>query len=497
MEPEDAPRAAPAPLRQRVVNSLVWSLAGFGTLQILRFAFNLVLTRLLLPEVFGLVALVDLFLLGLQMFSDVGVSLSIIRGERGDDPEYLNTAWSVQVVRGFCLWLAACALAWPLAVCYRTPELLYFLPIVGLTVIFNGFNSVAIFTCERHLSQGRLVLLQVGTYLVSTSAILAWLLLVDLSVWALVVGRLASSVVEMVGSHWVLGGPRCRFRWDRAVVAEILQFGKWIFISTGCTFLAEQADRLIIGRVTSLATLGVYNLAVQLALAARQVMHTITSRVVFPYCSRRFQQGVDLPTICRTAHPRAAAFAAFVTSGLISAGPAFVRCLFRPEYHAAGWMLQLLAIGSWITMLQMLSGSLLWVLGDARSQAVGMALKLAATPICAWGGYALAGLGGMIVGFTVAELLRYGVTLWALRDQGLPLLRYDTCLSAAIVLSWAAATQAGSLLAGPGQRWTELIVAVLTVVFLWLGFAILVRRAASGTTADGATVVPDGPTVPA
>ncbi len=102
---------APDSVTGKVFRALIWSLLGFGTFQVLRFGFNLVLTRLLLPEVFGLMALVDLFIIGLHMFSDVGLGLSIVRSQRGDDPHYLNGAWSLQVVRGFCLWLGAAP--WP------------------------------------------------------------------------------------------------------------------------------------------------------------------------------------------------------------------------------------------------------------------------------------------------------------------------------------------------------------------------------------------------
>ena len=309
------------------------------------------------------------------------------------------------------------------------------------------------------MTQGRVVLLQLVVYLTSVSVVLAYLLLIQVTVWALIVGRLAGSVVELAGSHLLLSGPRCRLAWDRAVVLEILHFGKWIFISTGCTFLAEQADRLIIGRVASLESLGVYNLAVQLALAAKLVVNQVTLRVVFPLYSRVFQSGVGLATIFRRVHPWAAGFAAFAAAGLISAGPAFVKCLFRQRYEAAGWMLQLVALGTWVTMLEMVSACLLWVLGNARGQALGMMVKLLAAPLCAWGGNHLAGLPGMILGFGVAELLRYGVTLWVLRDQRLPILRYDLCLSAGIAISVIAATRVGSLFEvvgapdGPGCPW--------------------------------------------
>ena len=57
----------------------------------MRLISNLILTRLLVPELFGLMALVNTFIQGLFLFSDVGIATSIIRSPRGDDPVFLNT----------------------------------------------------------------------------------------------------------------------------------------------------------------------------------------------------------------------------------------------------------------------------------------------------------------------------------------------------------------------------------------------------------------------
>src|SRR5258708_1248517 len=90
-------------LRGLVVRGTFWALASYGVGQVLRLASNLVLTRLLVPEVFGLMALVQSFIGGLAMFSDVGTSSSIIRHPRGEEPVFLNTAWTMQILRG--IWL--------------------------------------------------------------------------------------------------------------------------------------------------------------------------------------------------------------------------------------------------------------------------------------------------------------------------------------------------------------------------------------------------------
>ena len=104
-------------LTARALRSALFTLGGFGSAQLIRLASNLILTRLLFPEAFGMMALTMVFLQGLQMFSDVGVAPAIQQSKRGDDADFLDTAWTIQVVRGLCLWLAACALAWPVSPC--------------------------------------------------------------------------------------------------------------------------------------------------------------------------------------------------------------------------------------------------------------------------------------------------------------------------------------------------------------------------------------------
>src|SRR5262245_35834854 len=64
-EPDEAPRP---PLKRALMTSAAWTVGGWVLMQALRFASNLILTRLLFPEAFGLMALVFVFVTGLHMF---------------------------------------------------------------------------------------------------------------------------------------------------------------------------------------------------------------------------------------------------------------------------------------------------------------------------------------------------------------------------------------------------------------------------------------------
>src|SRR5882757_5806108 len=136
----DIARPAPASLETRALRGSLWALAGHAGGQLLRLGGNLVLWRLLYAEAFGLMAIVNVFMQGLAMFSDVGIGPSIIQSDRGDDPDYLNTAWTIQALRGFALFAVAALAAVPVAHFYGEPELATLIPLVSAGSILSGFN---------------------------------------------------------------------------------------------------------------------------------------------------------------------------------------------------------------------------------------------------------------------------------------------------------------------------------------------------------------------
>ena len=237
---------------------------GYVASQGLRLASNLILARLLFPEAFGLMALVTVVLVGLAMFSDVGIGPAISRSPRGDDPAFLNTAWTMHVIRGVMLWLTALALAWPLAWFYEAPDLRNLLPVAGISLLIAGFNPTRIETANRHLLLGRVTVLDLISQAVGITAMIV-LALVTGSVWSLVLGAVLAAMVKLVLMHLWLPGPRNRFSWERASAHELVHFGKWVFLSTACGFALSQGDRLILGAFLPLDRLGVYNIGYFLA----------------------------------------------------------------------------------------------------------------------------------------------------------------------------------------------------------------------------------------
>jgi O-antigen/teichoic acid export membrane protein len=238
-------------LMARVLRSASWLMIGYGGSQALRLAANLVLARLLFPEAFGLMALVTVVTVGLSLFSDVGIGPAIAQNPRGDDPDFLNTAWTIQVIRGFGLWAMTLLLAWPVAWVYDTPDLILYLPIAGVALAIAGFNPTRIETAHRHLLVGRLTALDLAAQAIGVGAmvLVAW---ATGSVMALVLGGVLQAGAKLLLTHYGLPGARNRFRWEKSAAQELIRFGKWIFLSTAFWFLTSQGDRAILGALCPL-----------------------------------------------------------------------------------------------------------------------------------------------------------------------------------------------------------------------------------------------------
>src|SRR5699024_10608924 len=129
---------------------------------------NLILTRLLFPEVFGIMALIMVVITALNNFSDVGVAPAVLRSERGDDPAFLDTASTLQAIRGVGLWLACCALAVPVAWFYDVPELAWYLPVAGFSSVIWGVLTTRIEQAQRHLHLGRLTRMEIYSQILAT-----------------------------------------------------------------------------------------------------------------------------------------------------------------------------------------------------------------------------------------------------------------------------------------------------------------------------------------
>lgn len=412
-------------IKKLAIKGAIWTIATYGLSQILRFGSNLILTRLLAPKLFGLMALVYVFISGLHLFSDVGLGPSIIQNKRGNDPAFLNTAWTIQIIRSLLLWVGCLGIAWPVSQFYGEPQLLWLLPLVGLNTLISGFNSTALFTLNRELAVREIALYEMGGQVVSIFVMIVWAYFHP-SIMALVVGSMVSVTVQMIWSHRLNSGHPNRFAWEPEATKELISFGKWIFLSTAMTFLAGQTDRLILGKVLSIEMLGIYGIAFTLADMPRQVILAISDKVIFP----AFSKFADLPRRelrGKIEKNRAVLLVgmAVVLAVVVGFGDVVVSFLYDQRYENAAWMLPVLALGIWPVVLTQTIDAALFAIGNPRFVALGCFFSFLALAIGIPGGYALWGYLGAVSAVSFSNIPPYIAITYGLWREKLACLWQD------------------------------------------------------------------------
>lgn len=404
-------------LLARVFRSSSWLVLGYATSQALRLASNLILTRLLFPEAFGLMALVTVVTVGLSMFSDVGIGSSIARSERGDDPEFLNTAWTIQALRGFGLWAAACLLAWPMAALYDAPELAFYLPVAGFSMVIAGFNPTRIETANRHLLVGRLTLLDLLGQTIGIISMVVMAVLTQ-SVWSLVIGGVVGVAAKLCLTHALLPGDRNRFRWEPAAARELVSFGKWIFLSTAFWFLSSQGDKAILGKFLSMETLGIYNVGFFIASFPLMLGQAVSQKILIPVY--REKPPGESPYNARKLHQMRVGLSVGII-GLLTvmafAGPALISFLYDARYQDAGAMAVLIACALIPQAIGLTYDQAALAAGDSRRFFVFTGARALLQIGLLLAGATFYGLLGAIVSMGVAMVLVHPVLIWLARGH--------------------------------------------------------------------------------
>jgi O-antigen/teichoic acid export membrane protein len=343
-------------LKRRVLNAGIWSLAGYGFSVFLRFGSNLLLTRLLEPQLFGVMSIATIIMVGLSMLSDVGLKQNIIQSSRGHEAKYLNTAWSIQIIRGLMVWAFALIASIvllasdraglvPHGSIYSNSHLPEVIAVMSFSAVILGFESTKSAVGSRNLEIGRITLIEIISQLAGL-VLMALLLLYARSVWVLVAGSLCATTISVLLGHAWLRGVKNKFEWDRSAAAEIFRFGRWIIPTSIVGFLAISGDRLLLGGLTDATTFGVYVIAFLIFSSVEMLI----SKIVV---------GVTLPALSEIARERSAqlkanyyrvysgvASATYLAAGtLMIAGSSIISLLYDNRYWDAGWMLQALSIG--------------------------------------------------------------------------------------------------------------------------------------------------------
>ena len=243
----------------------------------------IILARILVPADFGLLGIAMLTMMTLENFSQTGFEAALIQ-KNETVKHYLDSAWTVGIIRGGFLFFILLVIAPYVAVFFEATQAAPVIRALGFSFLINAFTNVGTVFFKKELEFNKQFTYQLSGTLTDFIVTVSAALLLR-SVWALVFGLLAGNTVKLVTSY-TIHPYRPSFNLNLRKVKELFGFGKWILGSNIFVFFLTQGDDAVVGKILGVAALGFYQMAYKFANIPNAEITGIISQIAFPAYSK-------------------------------------------------------------------------------------------------------------------------------------------------------------------------------------------------------------------
>lgn len=331
------------PTKEQATSAFLWDMGGLLAKYGVTFLVTMVLSRLLAPSEFGLVAMAMVFISVSQIFADVGLTSGLIQSREANSLTY-SSIFYLNVAMGMFLFILFWFAAPLVADFYTNDQIIPLIRWLSLNLIFTAFNQVQQAILRRQIEFKKI------TVRVMISHVCGGIIAIVLAfrgwgVYALVAQNLLSGLIDTI-ILWRVTDWKPKLEFAASEVRRLFGFSMWVFLSQASNRVVQQFDVLIIGKLFDPSTVGFYTRASTLNSLVTTLSSTSISRVAFPLLSR-YQEDKSKFERYYFIILEFIAFAAFGFSGcLILAGPDLIVLFFGDNWVPSVFILQVLALKS-------------------------------------------------------------------------------------------------------------------------------------------------------
>jgi lipopolysaccharide exporter len=386
---------------------------------------SLILTRILRPEAYGIITILMSTVFVVEMLSDIGVTVSLVRHKNGDEPRYLNTAWTLRLGRALLnsVLLFVCA---PLvASMYHAPELTGPLRVFALWFALNGLESMSFPLAIRRKNSRIILYSELLATLLSTAFSLVYCYF-SRDYWGMVYGILLNRALLVVLSYQFYRDLRPRLQFDRAAARDLFAFSRYSVPSSLLTLALSQFDKVVFLRLFDLRQLGVYGLAGNIAAPVESLIAKISQLVLYPRVAHNYR--ADPNTFSRkyyTENTKLFASILIVPAAVGGAAQLLISVLYDSRYAQAAWMLQAFMVRAVVLAFASTAEDLLIAAGYTHVILVSNLFRGVWLVAASLGGYALFGFTGFVYGAALSGLPPLAYYLWVQRSKGFLIRKYE------------------------------------------------------------------------
>lgn len=399
---------------------------SFGAQAVIKFASSMILTRILRPADYGVLTILMSILFVVEMLADLGVGIFIVRDPKGDQPRYLNTAWTMRLARAV-LNTGVLMVFGPLIAqhFYHAPQLALPLRVISVWFILAALESMA-FPLAVRRKRSRIIVYSelITTFLATTFTIVYCHFSRDY--WGMIAGTLFGRALIGIISYFYYPESRPRLQWDRAAAAEVLKFTRYTMPSSLLTLGLSQFDKVVFLRLFDLNLMGVYGLAGNIAGSVEALISKISQMVLYPRVAHNFRE--DPASFTRRYYSEnIKLFASVLVLPAAVGGAAhfLIALLYPPRYAVAGSVLQAFMLRAGLLAFAQPAEDLLIAAGEYQVILMGNVYRAVWLLAASLAGYFLFGFLGFVYGVALSGLPPMTYYLWLQRSRGFMILRYE------------------------------------------------------------------------
>lgn len=309
--------------------SLAWNIVLPSAYQAIRFAFSIIIARILNPNDFGIMGLASIIIFYSNSLTNFGFSTALVRKKNIND-RHVSTIFTLNLLLSIVLFLILIFSAKYISLFFKIKELKEVLLLLSIIFIITSFYTIPVTLLRRELKFKIIVKIEFIRG-ISQSIVTLLLALQGFQYWSLVIGNIFSQIfatlIIVYISNWK---PKADLHIQS--FKDLINFSSWSFVNGQLRLLNDYVDKLIIGKFLGSVYLGYYEKSFQIAFTPIQSISQRISGVMFSSFSRSNSDLKKIHTLLDKSLIITSLLIFPINFGLISIAPLFVKVLLGNKW---------------------------------------------------------------------------------------------------------------------------------------------------------------------
>lgn len=327
----------------KVISNFIWRFAERCGAQAVQFIVSIVLARLLMPEVYGTIALITVITTILNVFVDSGMGTALIQKKDADSVDF-STVFYFNMFVCIILYVGLFICSPWIAYFYKDATLTPVIRVLGLTIVISGVKNIQQAYVSKTMQFKRFFFSTLGGT-IGAAIIGIWMAYKGFGVWALVAQQIFNAMVDTL-ILWITvkWRPKKEFSFER--LKGLFSYGWKLLASSLLDTVYNNIRQLIIGRMYTPSDLAFYNRGKQFPDLIITNINTSIDSVLLPTMSQEQENKERVKIMTRRAIKTSTYIMAPLMMGLAFCAIPVIRLILTEKWLSCVPFMQIFCITS-------------------------------------------------------------------------------------------------------------------------------------------------------